>query len=294
MPVKKKRGDRSDGRRIRNLDVMHVFMPYLLGGRCENEAVMNETFDMTAVLNYVALKNADNPEFKYTMFHVICAAVAKTVALRPKMNYFIINDKYYERNVISLAFTVKRVFRDDSDETLAIVTLEPDSNDAPIDTVYGQVKKIVSEARKESKNDGATDIMGVLTKIPPFMIRFVIRLLKFLDRHRMLPASLLKVDPYHTTVFLSNLGSIKMSATYHHLTSWGTNSFFALVGEMKKRPFYNADGSYEMRDALEMGFTIDERIADGFYFLNSLKILKKLLEKPELLELPLNEEIKFD
>ena len=85
-----------------------------------------------------------------------------------------------------------------------------------------------------------------------------------------------------------------MSATYHHLSNWGTNSFFALVGEMKKRPFYNADGSYEMRDALEMGFTIDERIADGFYFLNSLKILKKLLEKPELLELPLNEEIKFD
>lgn len=294
MSGKKRRGDRSDGRRIRNLDVMHVFMPYLLPDRVANEAVMNETVDMTAVLEYVAKKNADNPEFKYTMFHVICAAVAKTIAMRPKMNYFIINKKYYERNVISLAFTVKRVFADDSDETLAIVALNKESDEAPIATVYEKVKKIVTSARKESKNDGATDVMRLLTKIPPFLLRFVVRVLNFLDAHRMLPKSLIKVDPYHASVFLSNLGSIKMSATYHHLANWGTNSFFMLVGEMKKRPIYNDDGTYEMRNALDLGLTIDERIADGFYFLKSLKLLKKLLDNPEFLELPMNEEIKLD
>ena len=293
MPKKKQRGDRFDGKLIRGLDPMHVFMPYLLPKRTDNEAVMNELVDMTAVLEYVAKKNADQPEFKYTMFHVICAAVAKTIALRPKLNYFIINRKYYERNDISLAFTVKKRFVDHSPEALAIVRLDKESEASPIDAVYSQVKKVVCHVKKDDQNDGATDVMGVLSKIPPFILRGVVRLLNFLDAHGWLPKELVKVDPYHTSVFLSNLGSIKMSATYHHLAEWGTNSFFMIIGEMKKRPFYNDDGSVEVKNALELGITIDERIADGLYFINSIKLVKKLLADPELLELPLNEKIDF-
>ena len=82
-----------------------------------------------------------------------------------------------------------------------------------------------------------------------------------------------------------------MHASYHHLANWGTNSFFAIVGEKKYRPFYNEDGTYEMRDSLDIGLTIDERIADGVYFAKSIKILHHLLENPELLERPLDEEI---
>lgn len=293
MPKNKKRGDRSDARLIKDLDAMHMFMPYLMPRRTDNEAVMNELVDMTAVLEYVAQKNASEPEFKYTMFHVICAAVAKTVALRPKLNYFIINKRYYERRDISLAFAVKKRFSDSSSEALAIVRLEPDSDRAPIDEVYEQVKKVVCHVRREDKNDGATDIMGIFKKIPRFALRAIVSALFFVDRHGLLPHELVKLDPYHTSVFLSNLGSIKMSASYHHLVEWGTNSFFMIVGEMKKRPFYNEAGECELRDALELGVTIDERIADGFYFLNSLKLLKKLLSEPKLLELPLNEKIEY-
>ncbi|MBQ4137025.1 MAG: 2-oxo acid dehydrogenase subunit E2 [Clostridia bacterium] len=293
MSAKKQRGDRSDGRLIKKLDPMHIFMPYLLKGRTQNEAVMNELVDMTAVLEYVEKKNADSPEFKYTMFHVICAAVAKTIALRPKLNYFIINRKYYERNNISLAFTVKKKFVDTSPEALAIVRLEKDSDASPMESVYSQVKNVVCHVKKDDQNDGATDVMGVLTKIPSFVLSFVVKLLYFLDAHGWLPKELIKVDPYHTSVFLSNLGSIKMSATYHHLAEWGTNSFFMIIGEMKKRPFYDADGNMELKDALELGITIDERIADGLYFINSIKILKKLLSNPELLERPINEPVEL-
>ncbi|MBO7148480.1 MAG: 2-oxo acid dehydrogenase subunit E2 [Clostridia bacterium] len=293
MSSKKQRGDRSDGRLIKKLDPMHIFMPYVLNGRTQNEAVMNELVDMTAVLEYVNRKNADSPEFKYTIFHVICAAVAKTVALRPKLNYFIMNRKYYERNNISLAFTVKKKFVDTSPEALAIVKLDKDSDASPMESVYSQVKKVVCHVKKDDQNDGATDFMGLLTKIPSFVLRFVVKLMYFLDRHGWLPMDLIKVDPYHTTVFLSNLGSIKMSATYHHLAEWGTNSFFMLIGEMKKRSFYDENGNVEIKDALELGMTIDERIADGLYFINSIKILKKLLSDPELLERPINEPVEL-
>ena len=203
------------------------------------------------------------------------------------------NYRYYERNEVSLAFTVKKKFCDTSPEALAILHLDPNSEESPIDLIYGKVKKIVYTVRKENKNDGTTDIMDVIMKFPRCIVKIITALLFFLDNHNMLPKSICKEDPYHCSVFLSNLGSIKTNASYHHLANWGTNSFFAIVGQMKMQPFYNEDGTFEMRNALPLGLTIDERIADGLYFVNSLKLLKKLLSEPELLELPFNEDIEY-
>ena len=105
------------------------------------------------------------------------------------------------------------------------------------------------------------------------------------------PESLMKDDPYYTTVFLTNLGSIKMDANYHHLANYGTNSIFGIIGEKKKRPFYNDDGSYEMKDSVNVSLTIDERIADGVYFAKSLKLIKAILERPEVLDEPYDAEV---
>lgn len=288
---KRSRRDRYDGYYIDKLDPMHMFTPYLLPERCDNEAVMNEKLDMTAVNEYLAKKNADSPEFKYTIFHVICAALAKTLALRPKLNYYIIARRYYERRGISLAFVVKKRLADDSSETLAIVRFDKDSDEAPIDTVYESVKKIVYSVRRENRDDGATDIMGVLTKLPRFALSFIIKILNFLDYHGWLPKDFLDVDPYHCTAFLSNLGSIKMSASYHHLTNWGTNSLFAVIGEKHFEPMYDEKLELTLREVVELVLTIDERIADGVYFARSVKLLKRLIAEPELLERPLNEPI---
>ncbi len=288
---KRSRRDRYDGYYIDKLDPMHMFTPYLLPERCDNEAVMNEKLDMTAVNEYLAKKNADSPEFKYTIFHVICATLAKTLALRPKLNYYIIARRYYERRGISLAFVVKKRLADDSSETLAIVRFDKDSDEAPINTVYESVKKIVYSVRRENRDDGATDIMGVLTKLPRFALSFIIKILNFLDYHGWLPKDFLDVDPYHCTAFLSNLGSIKMSASYHHLTNWGTNSLFAVIGEKHFEQMYDEKLELTLREVVELGLTIDERIADGVYFARSVKLLKRLIAEPELLERPLNEPI---
>ena len=47
-----------------------------------------------------------------------------------------------------------------------------------------------------------------------------------------------------------------------------------------------------MRPSVDIGLTIDERLADGYYYAKTIKLVKTLLENPELLELPLNEDIK--
>mgnify|MGYP002317081450 CR=1 FL=1 len=250
--------------------------------------------DMSAVEEFVKKKNADSPDFKYTMFHVICAAVAKVLYDRPKMNYFYAGNRLYERNEISFSFVVKRQFNDMSSEALAIIKLDKDSDVSSLEQIYGKVKKFVTHVRSENKTDGTTDIISMLVKSPRPIMKFIISMLNFLEARDWLPNDLVEFDPYHSSVFISNTGSIKLSAQYHHLTNWGTNSFFILVGEKHLHPFYDENGNITMKNALELGLTIDERIADGTYFAKSIRLLRKLLQNPELLELPLQTEIEID
>ena len=93
---------------------------------------------------------------------------------------------------------------------------------------------------------------------------------------------------------MTNLGSIKMNADYHHLFDWGTNSFFVVISEKKLRPFFNEDGTYEMRNTIKLGMTIDERIADGYYFAKTLKLLRHMFAHPELLDEPAATPIDID
>lgn len=284
---KRKWGDRKDGYLVQQSDALHAFVPFLLPNRADNEAVLNTKIDLTAVEEYLAKKNADNPEFKYTFFHVICAALAKTIVMRPKLNRFYSGYRLYDRKDISFSFVVKKRLVDDGDEVLAIIKIDKYSDVPPIEQIYSQVKKIVYSAREEGKDDGATDAIGILNHLPRTLLRMFMWILKWMDYHGWYPKSFMEVDPYFSTVFVSNLGSIKMDANYHHLTNWGTNSFFVTIGEKKVTPVFKEDGSYEMRTTIDLGFTIDERIADGVYYANSIKLFKEILNNPEILDKPI-------
>lgn len=284
---KKRFGDRKDGYLVRDADTMHKFMPYIMPNRADAEAMVTELIDMTPVIQYIKNKNYEGIDFKYTFFHVICAAVAKTIALRPKLNRFYAGRRLYQRNNISLSFTVKKQFTDHSEEGLAIVKPDCESNESPVEQIYKKVKKICTKLKKENQNDGATDIMDKLLVLPRPIVKMVVGILEWLDYHGWYPTSFMNDDPYYSSVFLSNLGSIKMRANYHHLTNWGTNSVFVIVGEKKLTPYHDEKGNVEMRDALELGLTLDERIADGYYYSKSVRLLKALLADPSLLDQPI-------
>ena len=286
--TKRRFGDRHDARWLRpkEIDSMHVMMPHMMPNRADNEAVMNEVVDLTEIQKYIDKKNVDGIEFKYTFFHVLCAALAKTIVLRPHLNRFYQGKRLYQRNDIVLSFIVKKKFVDSSPEALAILNIATEG-ESPISQVYEKVKKIVYTVRVEGKNDETTDTMDMLKKFPRWLLNAFFGIIKWLDYHGKYPLALEREDPYFSTAFITNLGSIKMHADYHHLANWGTNSIFCVINEKKPTPFYKADGTFDVRDALEIGLTIDERIADGLYFANSLKIFRKLCENPELLELPI-------
>ena len=286
---KKRWGDRKDGTLIRDIDSMHFICPLLYPNRCDNEAFISERIDLTNAAAYLEKKNADDPAYKYNLFQLIVASILKCVTLRPKMNRFIANKTMYQRNYLSASFVVKKLFADNGAEALAFIYADPDDT---VDTLHEKIYKIISSCRSD-KADPSTDSMDTFTRLPRFISRTAVAFICWLDKHGWVPQSLIDSDPYYSSIVLTNLGSIKLHSGYHHLTNWGTNSLFLAVGERKKRPFYDDEGSFTMKDSIDIGITVDERIADGYYYSKTVRLFKKLLENPELLEKPLNEAIEY-
>ena len=284
-------GDRRDAKLLRDTDALHFIMGIIYPNRADNEAYIAERVNLEPIKAYLAEKNVEGIPFKYTFFHVILTALVKTVTLRPKLNRFYANENYYQRNKVTAGFVIKKEFSDGSEEAVALLEARPD---ATIDTIHEEIRQRVQATRNEQKMNTTDNSMDILNKLPRFLSKAAIRFIRFLDRHGWCPDFLIGDDPNYSSVFLSNLGSIKLRSGYHHLTNWGTCSLFCVIGEKKWTPLYDQNGFVEMRETVDLGLTVDERIADGYYYSKSIRLFKYLLEHPELLEQPLNTEVEYD
>ena len=292
MGAKRKRGDRRDGRWVKDVPGLQTIMAHLWPNRADCEVFMNDTFDVTELLRYLEKRNAEHPEYKTTLFHCLITCVARMIRERPKMNRFIQGRRMYERDEISLSFVVKRRFSDSGEESLMV--LIPTENDS-LDSISRKIVGDVKETRKSEVSTGGIDaVLDAFAKIPRPLLMFIVRVIRWLDFWGLVPKALTDGDPNYSTVLLSNLGSIQAPAVYHHLNNYGTNSIMVNVGTIHKQELIMPDGSKQIRDVVDIGATLDERIADGFYFARSLKLVKHIFEHPELLERPLSESSGFE
>ncbi|MBO5555105.1 MAG: 2-oxo acid dehydrogenase subunit E2 [Solobacterium sp.] len=280
-------GDRFDATYLKDVDSMHFIMPFMYPDRCDNQAFFTFKIDLTNLNAYLAKKNADNPEYKYNMFQCVVAAALKTIFLRSKLSIFIHNRKMYRRNEVSAAFTVKQEFADNGGEVLAFLHAKPEWT---IDDVHNEIHRQLLKLKTKGYTDESTSIMDKLNKAPKWITRPLIGGICRLEKIGLIPPAMVETDPYHSSIVLANLGSIGLPNGYHHLTNWGTTSMFLLIGTIGRLPFYEND-TVTFRDGVEIGFTVDERIADGFYFARSIKMLQLFLDQPELLERPMNEKL---
>ena len=281
---KRRIGDRSDGTQIRDIDAMHYVMPLMYPNRCDNEAYMKVSVDITKTEDYIKKYNEEHPDNRIAIFDIIIAAMLKTLRIRPQMNRFIANQTMYQRNCITAAFTVKKEFRDDGDETLARIVAEDTDN---LESISFKVREQIAKCKVE--DDESTDAMNFIKRLPAKHVIGAVA--RYLDRHGWMPKSVIATDPYQCSVVLTNLGSLGMDIGYHHLMNWGTNSIFVIVGTKKFKPFYDKDGNVTMKRVIDLAVTLDERISDGFYYGRSLRLVQKLIENPEFLEGALSKEI---
>ncbi len=269
--------NRRDGKRVKDIDAMHVLMPYIKPNRCDSDVFINQKLDVTELVKYYEeMKLKDND---LTYFHLFITLIAKTIYNRPLLNRFIVNKKYYDRNDVLIAFTAKVNYEDTSKEILKVIKIDPEDN---LFSIKEKTLKAVSDVRN-AKEEGTNSIMNIIGKLPSFLISLVVKVVKYMDRHDLLPKSLINDNLYYSTCIVSNLGSIKSSAIYHNLTDFGTSSILATFGEIREE---------NGRKYAEAGINIDERIADGVYFVKSVKLMQDILNNPKCLEGNVNDKIK--
>ncbi|MDO4458795.1 MAG: 2-oxo acid dehydrogenase subunit E2 [Clostridia bacterium] len=287
----RKFGDRRDGHWVKNAPGMNVIMSHIYNKRTDAEVYLDQEIDVTNLLKYIEKKNAEHPEYKTTIFHCVVAATARILNERRLMNRFIQGRRIYERDEIVLGFTAKRRFTDHDEECLMLYKAKGSDN---LDFISRKIAGEVKEMRERKKTIGIDDIMDKLAKVPRPILALIVAVVRVLDYFGKNPKFLTDGDINYASVILSNLGSIKCPAVYHHLSNYGTASIVVTIGVIHKALRVNADGSTEVRDVMNVGATLDERMADGFYFARSLKLLQHICDNPELLDKPLEEESGYD
>ncbi|MBD5456095.1 MAG: 2-oxo acid dehydrogenase subunit E2 [Lachnospiraceae bacterium] len=288
---RRKWGDRKDGRRVKDTPGLQTIMAHLMPNRTDNEVYLHDVIDATELIRYLEKKN-ENLDYKITIFHCAITGLARMVRERPLMNRFIQGHRIYERNEISLSFVCKRRFSDSGEESLMV--LVPKDTDT-VNEISRKIVGDVEETRKSEHSTGGVDaLLDSFAKIPRPFLMLIIRIIRWLDFWGLNPDFLTAGDPNYTTILCSNLGSIKCPAVYHHLNNYGTNSIMITIGTLHKEEILMPDGHKEIRDVVDVGATLDERIADGFYFARSLKLIKHIFENPELLEKQLGENSGFE
>ena len=143
-----------------------------------------------------------------------------------------------------------------------------------------KIKEKVENVR--SKNDsgtGANNAINILSKLPNILRVPIVGLLKLFDKYQILPSSLIKDNIYYSSIIISDIGSLHCDGIYHNITDFGTCSSLITIGEIKEVKENNKTKYY-----CDFGITMDERIADGFYFIKSIHLMQHILDNPELLE----------
>ncbi len=284
-------GDRRDARRVKAPGLQTV-MGYLFPKRTDCEVCLQDELDVTELVAYLERKNAEHPDYKTTVFHCAVAALARMVRERPLMNRFIQGCRIYERNEISISFVVKRRFADGAEESLMV--LVPEDGDT-LDSISRRICGNVAETRRSETSTGGIDAtLDAFAKLPRLVLMAAVRVIRWLDFWGVNPRALTEGDPNYSTILCSNLGSIKAPSVYHHLNNYGTNSIMITFGTLHKAELIMPDGQKQIRDVLDFGATLDERIADGFYFARSFRLVQHIFAFPELLDKPLSEPSGFE
>lgn len=286
--MKKRFGDRYDGRRIRKADPTNIIMPFIMKERSDSQVFFDTEVNISKIDELVKEKRKNGINVR-TMDYIM-AIIVRTISQYPRMNRFIAGRRCFARDDISVSLAVKRGLNVDSPETTVKFKFEPDSS---VNNITEQIEKLIAETKQEGSENDVDKLLGILNVLPRFLFSFVVNTLMLMDFYGIMPKVIHRISPFHTSVFLTNMGSLGADPIYHHIYNFGTTSIFIAMGNKRKQRVIGKDGKIVERKVMKLRFVADERIADGYYLSVALKYFTNLFEHPELLEIP-PEKIVFD
>lgn len=271
-------GHRCDGKKVKNMNIIDKAEPFFMPQRIDAVNYTTVKVPCAALDEFIARERRNGNSYNY--MHLVIATLVRILYIRKKLNRFIMRGSIYQRNYISISMDVKKKLEEDGDNvTLKFMFTGRES--------ISEVKEIVdTEIIKNTQGgelDKTTKAAGKLVKLPDFMFRWAMAIVRWMDKHGMLTKGLISASPFHTSCFLTNLKSIKLGHIYHHLYNFGTTSMFVSMGKEKLEPFIENNKEIKIGKFMNLGMSLDERVADGFYMGKTLKLCNDILSNPDTL-----------
>lgn len=277
-------GKRPDGRRIKNLEPMQMIMPYIMKERHDSMNMYEDTFNCEPWDIYIKEKEAEGIKIGY--MHILIAAIVRLIALRPQLNRFCMNGRIYARDKVWVSFVVHPTLRNDSEGTTIKMCFEGTETILEIAQMIND--RVAKETVQRTEENGTDKLLRTLMhRIPGFLIKFVVNTLLWMDKHNLMPKAIIDLSPMHTSFFVTNLKSLGINHIFHHTYNFGTTGLFFAMGKEKKIPVVK-NGEIVEEKHMGFGLVSDERFCDGLYFANSLRMMRRIMKNPKVLEKPLD------
>ncbi len=276
---KRRHGDRRDGWRVRGKDPFFGVIPHIMPTRTGSMVGFEERIDTTNLDAFVRKMRRETDMKQLSRAMVIMAGLARIMARYPQINRFIRGRRIYARNYMSIAMVVKKEMTVGGDENVIKPMFNPD---ASLFDVYEAVHKEVEANKGDDIEANDTGAMArILNALPVWLLKVFVNFVTYCDDHNKLTKFVNEVSPFHTSMFITDIGSTGISAVYHHLYDFGTCSEFIAIGRREKYFADDGNGNPVRRSSITLRMMVDERIVDGYTYAKAMRYLVHLLENPE-------------
>lgn len=266
---------RPDGVPASDVAPFRRMMQFLMPTRNESAVYFEQDLDLTRAQAFIDEWNATHTQ-RITVFHLFTWAVAHVLHVRPRMNRFVAGNRVYQRDGVWLSYSAKKELKDGSPIVVLKRKFDPTmSFEETVAFMHGDVK----EGRSDKKSHMDKELSFFL-KLPAPLLRFGVSVVRWLDSVNLLPGAFIHPDPMYASMFIANLGSVKLESAFHHLYEYGNIPLFAVLGRTKVVPVVDERGQVTSRKICTIKYTFDERIEDGLYCAQSLEILRTMIEDP--------------
>ena len=268
---------RADGYRVRGNDAMYELVPYIMPYRYDASNSVTVDIDLDLMQDYI--KKCRKKGINMSHMSIIIAGALRIASQNPFLNRFVMNRKIYARNHFCVSFVTLQPGKTSNTVNKLYFNLDDD-----IFTVNKKVLEAIERTQQPTSQNALDKLMASLVRIP-FLVGAAVGVLKFIDKYFTLPFSIINASPFHTSLFITNLASIRTNAIYHHLYEFGTTGIFISMGQPEKKVEKNGE-TVEERKIMPLGIVTDERIANGHYYGRCFRELNRYYRNPELLEVP--------
>lgn len=279
-PRKRKLGDRRDGRKLRTLDGLHVATPFVMKDRNDSCNQFAEEVNIAKADEFVRQQLMAGNE-GFSLLHVILAAYVRAISQYPYLNRFVSGQRIFARHKIEVLMVVKKAMSMEAPETSINVIFDPR------DTVFDVYERFNEQVIKATTTKNETDgIAGAFSKLPRFLFRWAVSVIKALDYVGLCPKALTENLPFWGSMIITSMGSLGIKPIYHHLYNLGNLPVFISYGTKRKVYELDRNGNVTTKKVIDLKVVTDERTCDGFQYATAFKAFKKYMENPDILLTP--------